>query len=67
MQNVDRISHVNAFSQPRRKRRAGVEIQSVSDVRGAKRLDGVVTQHGRRGNIRQHPPVWRPEFQRSIQ
>jgi hypothetical protein len=66
VQDIDRPAHIQVLSAPPYPRRSRVDVESVSDVRGAEGLERIGRHHRRKRDVRQHSPVRPSELQRAI-
>src|SRR6266446_8389343 len=66
MQDVDRPSHVDAFSEPEVAPRLFVQAKAPRVVRRPQRLDGICRNRGGWRYLRQQPAIGPPEPQRPV-
>ena len=66
MQDVERITQIQALAQPGRARRARVEAESLCVVLCAERLDRIDGHRGRHRDVGQQLAVRSPELKRTV-
>jgi hypothetical protein len=66
VQDVDRVDHVQALTEPARRSCMRVQDTPFRIVQRAKKLDRLVRNRRRWGNVRQNPSVRAPELELAV-
>jgi hypothetical protein len=66
MQDVERVTQIEALAQPGRARRSRVQAEPLRVVLGAERLDRIGRHRGRRRDVGEQLAVRSPELKRAV-